>query len=103
MGAADGKDLGTGFSGSRAPQSPEKRNFFHRRHRTEGFAGHAKTFAKPSHGFCAKKLQIERTPPLEPRMLRFLDDHPTASLWLIAIGQGSFMFGFNVALRALLV
>ncbi len=35
-------------------------------------------------------------------MLRFLDDHPTASLWLIAAAQGAFMLGFNVVLRALL-
>ena len=36
-------------------------------------------------------------------MLRFLDHHPNASLWLIAIAQGAFMLGFNVFLRALLV
>ncbi len=35
-------------------------------------------------------------------MLRFLDEHPTASLWLIAITQGAFMLSFNVLLRALL-
>ena len=36
-------------------------------------------------------------------MLRFLDRHPTVSLWLIAIGQGLAMLGFNVALRALVL
>lgn len=40
---------------------------------------------------------------MEQPMLRFLDDHPNASLWLIAIGQGLFMLGFNVALRALVL
>jgi hypothetical protein len=35
-------------------------------------------------------------------MLRFLDEHPTASLWLIAIAQGLFMLAFNVLLRLLL-
>ena len=35
-------------------------------------------------------------------MLRFADDHPTASLWLLAAAQGAFMLGFNVALRVLL-
>lgn len=36
-------------------------------------------------------------------MLHFLDHHPTASLWLIAIGQGLAMLGLNVALRALVL
>ncbi len=36
-------------------------------------------------------------------MLNFLDHHPTASLWLIAIGQGLAMLGLNVALRALVL
>jgi hypothetical protein len=36
-------------------------------------------------------------------MLKFLDHHPTASLWLIAIGQGLAMLGLNVALRALVL
>ena len=35
-------------------------------------------------------------------MLRFLDDHPTASLWLIAAAQGAFMLSFNVFLRVML-
>ena len=35
-------------------------------------------------------------------MLRFADDHPTASLWLLAAVQGAVMLGFNVALRVLL-
>ncbi len=35
-------------------------------------------------------------------MFRFLDEHPTASLWLIALAQGAFMLSFNVLLRALL-
>ncbi len=34
-------------------------------------------------------------------MLQFLDHHPTASLWLIAIGQGAAMLGLNVLLRYL--
>lgn len=36
-------------------------------------------------------------------MLHFLNHHPTASLWLIAIGQGLAMLGLNVALRALVL
>ena len=36
-------------------------------------------------------------------MLNFIDHHPTASLWLIAIGQGLAMLGLNVALRALVL
>ena len=36
-------------------------------------------------------------------MLYFLNRHPTASLWLIAIGQGLAMLGLNVALRALVL
>lgn len=36
-------------------------------------------------------------------MLNFLDRHPTASLWLIAIGQGLAMLGLNVMLRALVL
>lgn len=36
-------------------------------------------------------------------MLHFLDHHPTASLWLIAVGQGLAMLGLNVALRALVL
>jgi hypothetical protein len=36
-------------------------------------------------------------------MLRFLDDHPTASLWLIAIAQGVAMLGINVLLRMLVL
>lgn len=35
-------------------------------------------------------------------MVRFLDEHPATSLWLIAIAQGAFMLSFNVLLRALL-
>jgi hypothetical protein len=35
-------------------------------------------------------------------MLRFLDDHPNAALWLIAAAQGVFMLSFNVLLRAIL-
>ena len=34
-------------------------------------------------------------------MLRFLDHHPNASLWLIAAAQGAVMLGFNVLLRVL--
>jgi hypothetical protein len=36
-------------------------------------------------------------------MLKFVDHHPTASLWLIAVGQGVAMLGLNVALRALVL
>ncbi len=36
-------------------------------------------------------------------MLHFLEHYPTASLWLIAIGQGLAMLGLNVALRALVL
>ena len=36
-------------------------------------------------------------------MLRFVDDHPNASLWLIAIGQGIAMLGINVLLRMLVL
>ena len=36
-------------------------------------------------------------------MLRFIDHHPSASLWLIAIAQGLAMLGLNVALRALVL
>ena len=38
-----------------------------------------------------------------PTMLNFIDHHPTASLWLIAIGQGLAMLGLNVVLRALVL
>jgi len=34
-------------------------------------------------------------------MMQFLDHHPTASLWLIAVGQGVAMLGLNVLLRYL--
>ena len=68
----------------------------------EGFAGRPNTFAKPSPGLCAKKLQIEWIPLLEQKMLQLLDDHPNASLWLIAVAQGAAMLGFNVLLRTLL-
>jgi hypothetical protein len=63
----------------------------------------AKTFGKPRHGGRAKKRQIEWTSIGSPEMLRFLDHHPTAALWLIAIGQGLAMLGLNVALRALVL
>ena len=36
-------------------------------------------------------------------MMHFVDRHPTASLWLIAIAQGLAMLGLNVALRALVL
>ena len=36
-------------------------------------------------------------------MLRFIDHHPSASLWLIAIAQGLAMLGLNVALRAVVL
>jgi hypothetical protein len=36
-------------------------------------------------------------------MLRFVDHHPTASLWLIAFAQGVTMLGLNVVLRALVL
>ena len=36
-------------------------------------------------------------------MLHFLNHHPTAAVWLIAIGQGLAMLGLNVALRALVL
>jgi hypothetical protein len=39
----------------------------------------------------------------EQIMLRFIDHHPSASLWLIAIAQGLAMLGLNVALRALVL
>jgi hypothetical protein len=35
-------------------------------------------------------------------MLRFLDLHPNASLWLIAIGQAAAVLGISVVLRSLL-
>ena len=35
-------------------------------------------------------------------MLRLLDDHPTASLWLIAAVQASFMLSFNALLRMMM-
>lgn len=35
-------------------------------------------------------------------MLRFLDHHPTASLWLIAVGQAAAMLGISVVLRSVL-
>jgi hypothetical protein len=34
-------------------------------------------------------------------MLRFLDDHPNASLWLIVAGLGVVMLGVSALLRAL--
>lgn len=34
-------------------------------------------------------------------MAQFLDQHPTASLWLIAAAQGAAMLGLNVLLRVL--
>jgi len=34
-------------------------------------------------------------------MLRFLDHHPNAALWLIAFAQAAAMLGINVLLRAL--
>jgi hypothetical protein len=40
---------------------------------------------------------------MEPAMMHFVDHHPTASLWLIAVAQGLAMLGFNVALRALVL
>ncbi len=36
-------------------------------------------------------------------MMHFVDHHPTASLWLIAVAQGLAMLGLNVALRALVL
>jgi len=36
-------------------------------------------------------------------MLRFVDHHPTVSLWLIAFAQGLAMLGLNVGLRALVL
>jgi hypothetical protein len=39
----------------------------------------------------------------EKIMLHFVDHHPTASLWLIAIAQGLAMLGLNLALRALVL
>jgi hypothetical protein len=39
----------------------------------------------------------------EQAMLHFVDHHPTASLWLIAVAQGLAMLGLNVALRALVL
>ena len=74
----------------------------------EDFAERAKTFGKPRHGGRAKKPQIAKDNHQgrsigSPTMLNFLDHHPTASLWLIAIGQGLAMLGLNVALRALVL
>jgi hypothetical protein len=37
----------------------------------------------------------------EPVMSQFIDRHPNASLWLIAVAQGVAMLGINVVLRAL--
>jgi hypothetical protein len=69
----------------------------------EGFAEFAKTFGKPRPGGRGKKRQIEKDTDREPAMMRFVDRHPTASLWLIAIAQGLAMLGLNVALRALVL
>ena len=70
----------------------------------EDFAEREKTFGNPRHGGRAKKPQIARDNRLgAPTMLNFIDHHPTASLWLIAIGQGLAMLGLNVVLRALVL
>lgn len=50
-----------------------------------------------------KRARSKGTPRLEPVMLSFIDHHPTASLWLIAVGQGLAMFGLNFLLRALVL
>jgi len=50
-----------------------------------------------------KSARSESTSIPEPAMLHFIDHHPTASLWLIAVGQGLAMFGLNFALRALVL
>ena len=34
-------------------------------------------------------------------MSQFIDQHPTASLWLIAVAQGAGVLGLNVLLRIL--
>ena len=36
-------------------------------------------------------------------MMHFVDHHPTAALWLIAVAQGLAMLSLNVALRALVL
>jgi hypothetical protein len=69
----------------------------------KGFAELAETFGKPRHGRRGKKGQIEEDIDREPTMMHFVDHHPTASLWLIAIAQGLAMLGLNVALRALVL
>jgi hypothetical protein len=62
------------------------------------------TFGKSGHSGRAKKRQIIGTDRLGVfAMLRFVDHHPTASLWLIAAAQGLAMLGLNVALRALVL
>jgi hypothetical protein len=70
---------------------------------SKGIAEFSKTFGKPRHGGRGKKGQIDRNTDREQIMLRFVDQHPSASLWLIAIAQGLAMLGLNVALRALVL
>ena len=101
MGAADTDDLGADRPPSRGRKSPEKRKILPRGCRAKGFAGSRKTFGKPRHGQCAKTGQIEDTSIGSTVMMQFLDHHPTASLWLIAVGQGVAMLGLNVLLRYL--
>jgi hypothetical protein len=67
------------------------------------FASFDETFGKTRPGGRAKKCQIERKIDREFCMLNFVDHHPNASLWLIAIAQGLAMLGLNVALRALVL
>lgn len=101
MGAADNVDLGTFRRPSRGPKWIRKGKILSHRVRAKGFAGSPKTFGKPAHGECAKTGQIEITSIGSSVMLQFIDRHPAASLWLIAVGQGAAMLGLNVLLRYL--
>jgi hypothetical protein len=90
------------LGGSRGYKSPPDAKFSAGRHPAKKFVFRGKTFGKPSHGRCAKKLQIEGIIVREPEMFRFLDHHPKASLWLIAIGQAAAMLGISIVLRSVL-
>ena len=96
------RDLGRPPAGSRGAKSRPGAKISARARPAKDFAVRGETFGKPSHGRYAKKLQIEVTNYRGAEMLRFLDHHPTTSLWLIAIGQAAAMLGISVVLRSLL-
>jgi hypothetical protein len=104
MGTADRTGFRKAWPPFKGLENPRRReNFLSRSPLQKILPKWRKPSANPALADVRKSPRSQGTIDGNPTMLNFLDHHPTASLWLIAIGQGLAMLGLNVALRALVL